>query len=95
MEQKNRLEQNRYSKPFFGPSAAQEADSFMAGNDKEESNTCVAAAKVDNVMETLMGRQKTKTEGKKTQVYHKNQKHVGRWGECWVIDSLVVIPLTT
>lgn len=43
MEQENRLKQNRYSKPFVGLSAAKEADSFSAGNDKEKPNTCVAA----------------------------------------------------
>ena len=36
MEQENRLEQNRYSKPFVGLSTAQEADSVTAGNDKEK-----------------------------------------------------------
>lgn len=47
MEQENRLEQNRYSIAFVGLSTAQEADSFTA-------NTCVAARKADNLMETLM-----------------------------------------
>lgn len=51
MEQENRLEQNSYSKPFVGLSTAQEADSFIAGNDKEKPNTCVTARKVDNTME--------------------------------------------
>lgn len=65
MEQENNLEQNRYSKSSVGPSATQEADSFVVGNDKEKiPNTCVAAREVDNFMETFMGKKDAK-------MYHK------------------------
>lgn len=60
MEQENRLEQNRYSKPFVGPSTAQEDDSFITGSDKETPSTCVAAREVDNLVETLMRRKDAK-----------------------------------
>lgn len=64
MEQENRLEQNRYSKPFVGHSTAQEADSVIAGNDKEKPNTCVAARKVGDPMEIL-------TRKRASESYHK------------------------
>lgn len=69
MEQKNRLEQNRYSKPFVGLSTAQEVASFIAGNDKEKPSTCAAATKVDSLMETLWRNKRIKT-----QMYHKIKK---------------------
>ena len=81
MEQENRLEQNRYSKPFVGLSTAQEADSFITGSDKETPNTCVATREVDNLVETLM-RKKQKNN-------HKTKSRcVGEWGVEWSTCSL-------
>lgn len=48
MEQQHRLEQNRYPKPFVGLSTAEEASSFIAGNNKEKPSTCVVFTKVEN-----------------------------------------------
>lgn len=78
MEQENRLEQNRYSKPFVGLSTAQEADSVIAGNDKEKPNTCVAANKVDDLMEILMRRESFRN-------LSQNKKQVSERAECQVI----------
>lgn len=57
MEHENRLELNRYSKSFVGPSAAQEADSVIVGSDKEKkANTCAATREAKNFMETFIRR---------------------------------------
>lgn len=57
MERENRLELNRYSKSFVGPSAAQEADSVIVGSDKEKkANTCAATREAKNFMETFIRR---------------------------------------
>lgn len=54
MELENRLKQNRYSEPFVSLSTTEEADSFIAGNENKKPNTCEAATKVDNRVETVM-----------------------------------------
>lgn len=83
MEQENRLEQNRYSKPFVGLGTAQEADSFIARNDKEKPNICLAATKVSHLMETFMREKQNKTN-----IYHNiNRKRANGASS----DSLVVI----
>lgn len=61
MEHENRLELNRYSKSFVGPSAAQEADSVIVGSDKEKkANTCAATREAKNFMETFIRRNDAK-----------------------------------
>lgn len=57
-------EQNRLSKSSDGLSTAQEADSFIVGNDKEKKNTCEATGEVDNSMEHFMRKKDAK-------MYHK------------------------
>lgn len=61
MEHENRLELNRYSKSFVGPSAAQEAGSVIVGSDKEKkANTCAATREAKNFMETFIRRNDAK-----------------------------------
>lgn len=61
MEHENRLELNRYSKSFVGPSATQEADSVIVGSDKEKkANTCAATREAKNFMETFIRRNDAK-----------------------------------
>lgn len=57
MEQQHRLEQHRYAKPFVGLSTAEEAGSFIAGNNKEKASTCVVLQRW-KIMETQMSHRK-------------------------------------
>lgn len=54
MELENRLKQNRYSEPFVSLSTTEEAGLVTEGNENEKTNTCEAATKMDNLVETVI-----------------------------------------
>lgn len=67
MEKENRLEQKRHSEPFVGPRTAKEADLFIAGNGKDEPDTCGAATEVGSLLEMVA------RESDRTQAHGKTQ----------------------